>query len=489
MISRAIPNSCRIYTAPPLARAIVDALGDQPRALWLEPSVGRGVFVDTLCDRGVPKARIRAIDIDGTQQLSDLKARTVRSRDFLAWARNTRERFDRVVSNPPFVSLEVLGSTLRRAACDARTLSSLPIPPGSNYWYAFLCSSIALLKPAGSIGFVLPAAWDYADYARNLRSTIHEFFGDVVIHRCQKPLFDNVQEGAVVLIARDFGKKQNRCVRASYCSSRELLNGVRTSAADDLHHIAPRVSDGRVASPNCVRLGDLVKISIGAVTGDADFFLLSEKRRRNLKLPITCVRPVLTRAKQLIACEVTQALWRSMRDNEERVWLFYPSRRDKNHSAVRSYLRLTAEKGGCNRKAFKVKSRSPWFQVTLPSASHGFMSGMGQGSPWICFNAMPRLTASNTLYTVTFRREYSTQQKFAIAIGMQTTEGARAIAQRGRQYAEGLIKFEPGDLVDVLVPIGRCARGAKGIYRKIVLALLAGDRTEAHLIADRFVAG
>ena len=56
------PDSCKVYTPAVLADSMVHALGDDPCALWLEPSHGTGVFIDAIARLGAPKERIVAID-------------------------------------------------------------------------------------------------------------------------------------------------------------------------------------------------------------------------------------------------------------------------------------------------------------------------------------------------------------------------------------------------------------------------------------------
>ena len=78
------------------------------------------------------------------------------------------------------------------------------VPLGSNCWMAFLCASVGLLKDDGSLGFILPASWRISDYAQPVRAVFPRIFRDVQVHRCAQPLFSAVQEGSVVLVAREF---------------------------------------------------------------------------------------------------------------------------------------------------------------------------------------------------------------------------------------------------------------------------------------------
>ena len=106
------PDSSKVYTQADLAEAMVWALGDEPILSWLEPSHGRGVFVEAISRLGVRRKRIVAIDLDRKVSVADDLAMTFRGVDFLRWAAQTQQRFDRIVGNPPF--------EIGRASCRER---------------------------------------------------------------------------------------------------------------------------------------------------------------------------------------------------------------------------------------------------------------------------------------------------------------------------------------------------------------------------------
>jgi adenine-specific DNA-methyltransferase len=176
-----------------------------------------------------------------------------------------------------------------------RTSNGGHIRLGSNYWYAFVCASLALLKPGGDLCFILPAAWDYANYAASLRDSIHRQFARFEIHRNRKPMFKSVQEGCVVIVGRGFGQFGSEPVRFEHQSVIALITalqsqppGAATSAKGIKRMTLAPMCDGTH------RVSDILDIRLGGVTGDARYFLLTESKRLKLGLPITSVRPVLS---------------------------------------------------------------------------------------------------------------------------------------------------------------------------------------------------
>jgi adenine-specific DNA-methyltransferase len=475
------PRSCKVYTPGPLAEAMVSRVGCSRHHSWLEPCVGSGIFLEKLSAFGVHPGNVTAIDLDRNEQPNDKLARIHRGTDFLRWYRGTQRRFDRIVGNPPFVSIRSLPASLRSSALRVEDPDGHDISLTANCWYAFLCASLHLLKHKGSLAFVLPAAWDYASYAAPLRDRIHTLFRRVEVHRSCAPMFAGVQDGSVVLLAHGYGQVSRGTERTVHATPEGLIARLRrparsgNTASRFAHHSRPQGS----------RLGDVLEIRIGTVTGDANFFLLTDRQRLEQGLPLSSLKPVVSKARHLTASKLTTLKWRTLRDQGERIWLFHPSPAALRHPSVRAYLRLPPAKGGCNRNAFKVKERKPWYRPAHVKACDGFISGMSTAGPWICFAAMPGLKATNTLYVVAFRKRLARSQQYAWALAMLTSAARSALKAQRRLYADGLIKHEPGELADLVIPTPPAIPNAESIYHKAVNALLANHEKEASRLADR----
>ncbi len=483
------PESCTVCTPAPLANALVRALRDEPTSLWLEPCVGGGAFLRALSDLGVKSTQIVAVDLEPTPRTEDALARTTRGIDFLAWSRTSSSTFDKIVANPPYVAIAKLDPVLRQSALAVSTPNGGLVPRGSNYWYAFLCASLKLLRPGGDLGFVLPAAWDYADYAAALRDSITRSFAHFEIHRSRRPMFDVVQDGCIVIIGRGFSEPSQDVVRCEHESGDALIAALhpsRSILAQGARIAASRPSRAAPPRSGTRRLGDILTIRLGGVTGDARYFLLTESERRKRRLPVKCLRPVVSKARHLVSAELTRPDWEALRASGKRIWLFDPPPSLASHPAVRAYLQLPPSSGGCRRDRYKITNRSPWYRTPLPRRVDGFLSGMTQLGPWICLRAMPRLTATNTLYSLRFRGRVTQDEKAAWALSLLTSPARRLLEPVGRLYPDGLVKYEPGDLLDLPLLVPSKVDGARAWYLETVEALLSGDVAMARDMADRW---
>lgn len=474
------PVSCKVYTPPDLASVIVQSLGDSSDLCWLEPSHGKGAFVEAISQLGVQRDRIVAVDLDPSPSAADSLATTFRGTDFLRWSRTTEMRFDRIVGNPPFVSIKRLPQSLQKSAAATLDVNGRPIGKGSNVWYSFVLASLRLLKDGGHLAFVLPSAAEFANYSAAIRCAVSQTFNSLELYRCARPLFENVQEGTLVALARGYKSLPCMVRRRSFGTREGLIQGLSQSGRKNGHKC--RVSSVTPAAP-MVPLNSVAKIRVGGVTGDASYFLMTEQRRKSLDLPTAVLSPVVSKAKHLRSASLTREEWAKLRSAGERIWLFNPPVELVPGPNVSNYLNLSVNEGGCNRQAYKVSARQPWFRTPLPEAPDAFLSGMTQSGPWLCINEMSGLNATNTLYVVTFRSR-TREEWYMWALALLSSAAQKQIRRIGRRYADGLVKYEPGPLGNIALPTLKLDADHKSLYNSAVDALRSADLATAKEIAD-----
>jgi hypothetical protein len=437
---------------------------------------------------GVVREHITAVDLDRRHSESATAAEQTYATDFIAWSYGVRRGFDHILANPPYVSIGRLGKVLRRRAAGVSGPSGTTLGSRCNYWAAFLARSLELLRPNGGLCFILPASWDYANYAAPFRRLVPRRFERFDVHRVRESVFDSVCDGCVIILGLGFARRHLETRRFEHASARDLLSSLRDEASGRVDQ-EPRGRNRLVVVPHSIRrLGEVVEISLGGVTGDAGYFLLSEQQRVAQRLPVGCLRPVVSKSHHLVAGDITAKQWNSVRDRQtERAWLFRPAGRFLQNENVKAYLKRQVEYGGAHRANHKLRMRSPWYWTPLKSRIHGFLSGMTVRGPWIALRRMSRLNATNTLYTVRFISATTLPERAAWSLSLLTSWTRNQVGVFGRQYADGLLKFEPRDLRAIPVRVPRQTRGAAAAYRAAVRALLAGDEATCRRIADAWL--
>lgn len=484
-----VPTSCQIYTPPSLAEVMVRAIGQGQNGSWLEPSCGKGVFLQAISRLGIAKHQVFAIDLEPRRQPADVLAETVRGVDAVQWLCETRRRFDRVVGNPPFLPIRATHPTIQTAAIQVAVPGSEQrISRGSNMWAAFCCASLRVLRAGGSWAFVLPAAWDYADYANSLRTTLPGLFEVFCVYRCRRPMFSEVQDGSIVIVATGYQRPNRTTIRVECEAIDGLCDAIgQWSPSRELSKISPKPLQRKSSVPAGRRLAEYAEIRLGGVTGHARYFLLTESQREEYGLPQVALRPVVTRSHHIRLAVLDRVAWERLRDEDERIWLFRPGRNAQKHPAVQRYLRMKPEASGCDRQRYKIRNRKEWYITPLPRRVDGFISGMAASGPVICFRAMPRLTASNTLYTVHFKPGISLAERYSVAIAMLSTSVCEQVSKKMRRYPSGLAKLEPGDISNLILPsVGR-TRFASAVYAELARAVFGGDADSARVEADKIL--
>lgn len=108
---------------------------------------------------------------------------------------------------------------------------------------------------------------------------------------------------------------------------------------------------------------------------------------------------------------------------------------------------------------------------------------MSQTGPWLCINGTRRVNATNTLYVVRFiSRIRSDWYKWALAL-LSSTAWSQ-IRRSARRYPDGLVKYEPGALARIELPIPQGNSDFKNLYKHAVAAILARNLRLARDIAD-----
>ncbi len=482
------PEKGMADTPTPLADALVQAVGVTGAESWLDPSAGSGQLVKAALRADVPPSAILAVDLQAELGgLDRLGLESLPATDFLRWAQGTSRRFDRVIANPPFVRLRELDEVLARPALETR-LNGNSITGTANYWVAFLTAGMQLLKPGGSLAYVLPAAYEYANYARALREVCESSFYELDVHRVSVPMFDQVVDGSVLLVGRGFGERPHRPARViRHQTLTELIQAVAAPALSV--HSGGLRSDVSCLPEGQIRFGEIAQVRVGAVTGDVGYFLLNEERRLALGLPLSAVRPVLSKAQHIGVSEIDNGAWAQLLSQGERVWLFYPPATDLAQPAVQTYLDLPEEEGGARRGAFKIRQRDPWYHVLIPESFDGFVTGMSESRPWVALNRKPRLTITNTLYGVRFPTVTNPEEQAAWCLSMLSSTTVESRARLVRQYPQGLLKLEPRDIASLAVRHPPPTAGARDLYRQAVDLMVAGRTDAAQAMADSWLNG
>ena len=169
------------YTPKPIASFILKwAFNGSTKNDILEPSCGDGVFLEEIKDRGYQYNSLTAVELDEveaqkSEDINLVKTNIVNT-DFHKFCINTKQKFDLVVGNPPYIRYQYFNENEQKAAEEIFKKANLPYSKLTNAWVSFVVGSSLLLKDQGKIGFVLPAEILQVSYAKPLREFLAHFY-------------------------------------------------------------------------------------------------------------------------------------------------------------------------------------------------------------------------------------------------------------------------------------------------------------------------
>lgn len=265
-----------VPTPEPVVDLMVDKLFSRlppnHTATVLDPGCGRGAFIDGLvrwCSKhDVPLPRAVGVDSDlrhaslTAQRFAHLDQVEIRHADFLS---TTRERFDYVIGNPPYVPITGLSDSEREAYRAAYTTATGRF----DLYLLFFEQALSMVKPGGRLVFITPEKFLYVDTARPLRRLLSGFrveelhfvdeqtFGQLVTYPLITTLVAIPPANATRVLHRD-GRVSTAHLDPAGSSWLPAINGM-----------SPQ-SDGLTLADICTR------ISCGVATGADKVFVIRD---------------------------------------------------------------------------------------------------------------------------------------------------------------------------------------------------------------------
>ncbi len=440
----------------------------EPRVL--DPCAGLGVFERAICSTDpdfAAKARFTLWEKDRglARDLSGICKRlaihhSVTSKDFVN-EHDWTSAYDAIIANPPYYKHHYI-----RNKEDVRAVISsnvgVPFSVQTNIYCWFLIKALALLKPGGRLAFIIPTEFLNANYGRKVKKYLLET-GSLrhIISVCYKSkTFDDAITTACVLLAeKAVGPTSGiRFYRAN--SHDQLGNLPSFLAGTDFNEYEPSDLDierkwrsyfpGNKAidkrTSNLVPLSTYGKFSRGIATGANAFFTIRPTTAEKHGLPMACLIPCLSKARQAPGKKFTRLDFESLRGADKPVYLFDgEALKDK---AVEDYIRVGEESGYQNR--YLTRMRNPWYALEKRSPSKLWVGVFSRAGIRFIWNE------SNCISLTCFHvfQPSSTGEKYLplLFLYLHSTIGQEFLELEKREYGAGLEKFEPNDINKALAP-------------------------------------
>jgi adenine-specific DNA methylase len=465
------------YTDPSIADFLTRwVMATRPKDI-LEPSCGDGIFFDAI-SRSNHKSVQSVLGLE-LEQGEAAKARQrirklngvntkVLSTDFLKWSLYHFAEgacFDAALGNPPFIRYQYLDQELQAYSQKIFEYFNLPFTKHTNAWVPFIISSIALLRPGGRLAMVIPAEILHVLHAQSLRTFLARQCSKVLLFDPEELWFENVLQGAVLLLAEKKATPQAKCKGiaivpttdrtflsanpATYFDKAACVNGTTIEGKWMRALLTSRersLLDGALEQPDVFRFDDIASVDVGIVTGANKFFLVPDSVVETYGLQ-KWAHPMFGRS------EHARGVIYDARAHEENRLLGLPTNflwfGDKPITSfpkrVQDYIREGEAQNLHTR--YKCRIRSPWYDVPSVSASKVSLLKRCHHFPRLILNKQNAFT-TDTAYRIRPLKVADTRLVFSVVNSLT----ALSAELEGRHYGGGVLELVPSEIERLIIP-------------------------------------
>lgn len=466
------------YTPLDLAAYIARwTLAQKPQHV-LEPSCGDGIFIQAIAELG----RHDGLAFTGFELLPEEaeKARkraksnlhlktTINGEDFLQWAllqmARGKKPFDAVVGNPPFIRYQYLPEDAQQKAEQIFKVLGLPFTKHTNAWVPFVLASIALLKPGGRLGMILPSEIIHVLHAQSLRTFLGTTCSRLLIIDPEEIWFDGTLQGAVILFAE---KKETPTDHSDglgivKVKGREFLQEDPDALFDRtprmngktvvgkwtralLSHSERQLLDTLLDRPDVHLFDEIAEVDVGIVTGANKFFLVDDETVEHYKLQ-EFAHPMFGRSEHCpgIIYDDRQHLANAEKGSPTN-FIWFKESLPKPSKSVREYIEWG--EGQDLHTRYKCRIRKPWYCVPSVYSTEIGMLKRSHDTPRLIHNRLDAFT-TDTAYRIS-SKTVSPETLIYCFLNSLTALSAEL---EGRHYGGGVLELVPSEIEKLLLPI------------------------------------
>ncbi|MGG8497910.1 Eco57I restriction-modification methylase domain-containing protein [Tenacibaculum sp. TC6] len=455
------------YTPAPIASFIFKwAFNGNNKLDILEPSCGDGVFLEEINNKNYKYNSITAIELDTVEadkaKNIGLKKTKIINTDFHDFCINTKQKFDLVIGNPPYIRYQYFDKKQQEFASQIFEEAGVKYSKLTNAWVSFVVGSSLLLKEEGKIGFVLPAEILQVSYAQSLRGFLGSFFNKINIISFEKLVFPDIQQEVVLLLC-----EKNK-------TNNHHIEHLELKDAEELKHLdvfklkSPKKQIDFKSNKwtfyfleqheidflekfqkerNILGLGEYAKVEVGITTGANPFFTVPKSVVEKFNLN-EYAKPLVGRSVQVPSVVFTNADWEKNKEMEAKAHLLcFPkiSEIEKNFKA-KQYI----EKGEDEKinEGYKCRIREEWQIIPSLRISDALFIRRNNKYPKLIINEANAYT-TDTMHRVTVKEGVNLE---ALTASYYNSLSLAFSEICGRSHGGGVLELMPNEVERILLP-------------------------------------
>lgn len=466
------------YTPLDLATYISRWVSEKSPGSILEPSCGDGIFLEALAKTN-PRRRLSFTAFELFEDEA-AKARErsrafvqfdckIHGKDFLDFAISHipagRTEFDCVVGNPPFIRYQYLPEESQQKAEAIFKILRLPFTKHTNAWVPFVLASVAMLRPGGRLGMILPAEIIHVMHSQSLRSYLGQVCSRLLIIDPEELWFDGTLQGAVILFAekKQHPEHHSEGVGIAKVSGRSFLSEEPSRLFNGTTRMNGKTVEGKwtralltsrerslfdsLSDHRQVRkFSEIAEVDVGIVTGANKFFLVRDDVVSRFGLD-SFVHPMFGRSEHCpgVVYDRHQHV-ENARTGLPTNFVWIKGAKSELPKKVFAYIQL-GEKEKLHTR-YKCRIREPWYVVPSVYSTSVGMLKRASDTPRLIFNKLSAYT-TDTAYRVN-AKEVPPEKLVYCFLNALTALSAEL---EGRHYGGGVLELVPSEIEKLLVPL------------------------------------
>lgn len=504
------------YTPQPIAHFLAQWAVQSPTTQVLEPSCGDGELLEAalqaLVEQGASKEeaifQTHGVEIDAKERdkaLGRLRSlgyqpdeTTIHKGDFFAYCQKhlmvdkglfslcgdgEPRFFDAIIGNPPFVRYQNFPEEQRKPAFQVMKTAGMNPSRLTNTWVPFLVAASFLLTENGRLAMVIPAELLQVNYAAELRLFLSNYFNKLTITTFRKLVFEGIQQEIVLLLAEGNGGESSGIRTIELDSIDDLASyehtDFSTTELKPMDHSTEKWTQyfldtkeinllrSLKENKKLTEAGKVIDVDVGVVTGQNQFFVLSEEQIKNVSLKRYSQR-IVSRSGHLKGAIFSEDDWQSNVENNLPAYLLDLPKKDFDElpKAAQEYIK-TGEEAEFHT-GFKCRIRPRWYIVPSIWTPDAFMLRQVHGYPKLIVNKSGA-TCTDTIHRVKLLNGTSADVIAAAFLNSLTFAFSEVM---GRSYGGGVLELEPNEAEKLPIPL----IGADNLdLKKLHKHLLEGD--------------
>jgi adenine-specific DNA-methyltransferase len=427
----------------------------------LEPACGPGSFLDAI-NNDIKTSNIDAVEkdplllyaaevrssVNGYEECVDFQCE-----DFIK-SYDNNEKYDLIIGNPPYNKFQDYENSIG----DVLDIDSkYDLGKLANLYGLFFAKSSQMIRDGGSIVLLTPSEYLHTDYGKTLKQLFKDMFhiNKIIKIDSDKSEFEAMTTLCITVLKKEKSENKNvefyvensegESLSLSEITLTESIPQSDISPEDKWNQYFQKINH-REYLEKTVPLNSIAETKRGIATGYNNYFTFTEGEIEEWDIDNRYLKPVLTNSKDAKNYIFRDEDFDAVKSNDRKSYLLYYQGGEVSKE-LSEYIKYGEEIDANDR--YLTRNRDPWYSMEERDPAPILATVFSRDDMRFIHNdkKVLNLAAFHGIYP-----ERNDKEWIKAFIAYLNSDIALELAKtQHREYADGLSKFEPGDLSEIPV--------------------------------------